>query len=170
MKVRLPPISPAKSVAAFSAAAAIAATVLLPGFEGKSNVAYWDKTGKVWTLCYGTTKGVKQGDRATDAECVQMAARDAQEHGIGIGQCVRVAVPLDSRVALVSFAYNVGIGNFCKSGVNQALNAGDLARACSRINMSDAGKPQWIYSGGVKLPGLVKRRAAERAYCERGLA
>lgn len=164
---RLPSATPAQSLAVFVAAASVASATLLPGFEGHRNVAYWDPTGKVWTICNGTTKGVKQGDKATDAECVQMTARDARAHGVSISHCVRVLVPPHAAEAMVSFAYNVGVTNFCRSTLARQLNEGDLAAACRQMNRSDKGKEQWVYSGGIRLPGLVKRRAQERAYCER---
>ena len=37
------------------------------------------------------------------------------------------------------------------------------------MNEADNGRPQWVTAGGRVLPGLVKRRAEERALCERGL-
>jgi lysozyme len=58
--------------------------------------------------------------------------------------------------ALVSFAYNVGSGNFRSSSVLKAVNEGDLAAVPRRLQM-------WTKGGGRVLPGLVRRRAAEAA-------
>jgi GH24 family phage-related lysozyme (muramidase) len=41
-------------------------------------------------------------------------------------------------------------------------NAGDMPGACAELS-------RWTRAGGNELPGLVKRRAAERELCERGL-
>jgi lysozyme len=54
--------------------------------------------------------------------------------------------------ALVSFAYNTGCGSLAK--VAQILNTGDFAGATSKMK-------EYTKSGGVVLPGLVKRRAIE---------
>ncbi|HHG5564729.1 TPA: glycoside hydrolase family protein [Pseudomonas aeruginosa] len=42
------------------------------------------------------------------------------------------------------------------------LNAGDVRGACAELS-------RWVYAGGKKLGGLVRRRAAERELCEIGL-
>ena len=91
------------------------------------------------------------------------AAEDAREHGLDISNCVAVYVPKDSAVAFVSFASNAGAPNFCRSTLNKKLNAGDLAGACNEL-------PRWVYAQGIKLPGLVNRRADERALCLKGLS
>lgn len=58
--------------------------------------------------------------------------------------------------ALVSFTFNVGLGDFEQSTLIKKLRAGDVAGAAGQFG-------RWIYSDGKKLPGLVKRRAAERS-------
>lgn len=160
----LPKATPAQSLAIFLAASAAAAALLIPGFEGHRNYAYPDPAtgGKPWTICDGSTLGVKKGDHATNAECVVMTARDAQAHGVAISKCVHRLVPLKSATAFTSFAYNVGVANFCASTVARRLNEGDLPGACAAMSA-------WVYAAGKKMPGLVKRRARERAYCELGL-
>lgn len=57
--------------------------------------------------------------------------------------------------ALASFCFNVGIGAFEKSTMFARLKAGDLSGAASQFG-------RWIHGGGRELPGLVRRRAAER--------
>ena len=58
--------------------------------------------------------------------------------------------------ALVSFAYNVGLGAFARSSVLRAVNARDFDAVPRRLAL-------WVKAGGRRLPGLVKRRAAEGA-------
>lgn len=61
--------------------------------------------------------------------------------------------------ALVSFTFNVGCGNFESSTLLRELNAGD-----NPDNVAAAQLPDWVYgSNDDKLPGLVRRRAAEVA-------
>ena len=74
-------------------------------------------------------------------------------------QCVRVSLHQYECDAFVSLAYNIGSGAFCGSTLVRKLNAGDYAGACAEID-------RWVYAGGKRLPGLVKRRAEERARCE----
>ena len=57
--------------------------------------------------------------------------------------------------ALASFCFNVGLGAFEKSTLFARLKAGDLPGAASQF-------ARWVHGGGKVLPGLVKRRAAER--------
>ena len=58
--------------------------------------------------------------------------------------------------ALVSFAFNVGLGNLQRSSVRMKHNRGDYAGAADAFLM-------WNKAAGKVLPGLVKRRNDERA-------
>lgn len=58
--------------------------------------------------------------------------------------------------ALVSFCFNVGIGNFLSSTMRRKLNAGDYEGAANEF-------PKWVYAKGKKLAGLVKRREKEKS-------
>lgn len=57
--------------------------------------------------------------------------------------------------ALASFCFNVGLGAFEKSTLFSRLKAGDMVGAAGQFDL-------WVHGGGRVLPGLVKRRAAER--------
>ena len=57
--------------------------------------------------------------------------------------------------ACVSFAYNAGLGNFQRSQIRMRINRGDMEGAAEQF-MS------WVKGGGRVLPGLVKRRIAEK--------
>ena len=57
--------------------------------------------------------------------------------------------------ALASFCFNFGLGAFEKSTLFARIKAGDLAGASSQFG-------RWVHGGGRVLPGLVRRRAAER--------
>lgn len=58
--------------------------------------------------------------------------------------------------ALVSFAFNVGLGNLQRSSIRMRHNRGDNEGAADAFLM-------WTKAGGKILPGLVKRRNDERA-------
>jgi len=58
--------------------------------------------------------------------------------------------------ALVSFAFNAGLGNLQRSQIRMRANRGDWEGAADAFR-------QWTMGGGKVLPGLVKRREAEIA-------
>lgn len=58
--------------------------------------------------------------------------------------------------ALVSFSFNVGLGNLQRSGIRMRTNRGDYAGAADEFL-------KWTKAAGKVLPGLVKRRKDERA-------
>lgn len=145
-------------------AAAIAVAVpVIAAWEGTEFIGYRDVIG-VATSCTGHTgPDAMVGRRYTPDECKTQLARDLQRTADGIAPCIHVEVPRESLAAFVSLAFNIGPGAFCKASLTRKLNAGDLAGAC-------AGMSAWTYAGGRQIKGLVNRRKAERALCERGLA
>jgi lysozyme len=148
-----------KAIGGVAAASVIAAIVAFIGpWEGRRYVAYQDIVG-VWTICEGHTKGVKQGDTATDAQCDEMAAQDVAEHNAGIRQCITRPMPQNVEIAFTSLAFNVGVGAFCGSTALRRYNAGDDAGACEAMNL-------WNKAGNRVVRGLVNRRAAESALCK----
>lgn len=151
----------AQRVAAVLAAGAVAVP-LIAEWEGQRNVGYADVRG-IPTDCFGNTSAAVIGKKYTDDQCMSLLAQDAVSHGLDIDRCIKVAIPTQIRAAFTSFAYNVGAGAFCGSTMAKKLNAGDLRGACAELS-------KWTNAGGRAVPGLVNRRAAERAYCERGLS
>ena len=126
-------------------------------YEGLSLAAYPDIVG-IPTICYGETKGVKLGQKATKEECDAKLAARLVEFNDGVNSCITRPLRDNERVAFVSLAYNVGTGAFCKSSVVRRFNAGDKAGACNAILM-------WNRAGGKVVQGLVNRREKERAMC-----
>lgn len=146
-----------KSAIAGSAAALAAATALIGHFEGMRLQAYRDAVG-VATICYGETLGVSMGDTATKAECdEQLGERIAWFEG-QLDACLTRDVPVGMKIALVSWTYNVGARNACRSTLVHKANAGDLLGACDEL-------PRWNRAGGRVLRGLTNRRLTERQMC-----
>ncbi len=145
------------------AAVAAMAAALVGGFEGLRQSAYPDPAtkGPPWTICYGHTEGVKPGDRHTVAECKDLLVQDLQKYATGIERCVRAPLPDGRYVALVSFAYNVGVGAACRSSVVRLINAGQPRAGCDALL-------QWNRAAGIVFPGLTRRRQAERKLCLEG--
>lgn len=58
--------------------------------------------------------------------------------------------------ALIDFTFNVGAGNLEISTLRRLVNRQEYEAAAEQFS-------RWVYAAGVKLPGLVRRRAAERS-------
>lgn len=137
------------------------ATPLVASFEGLREYAYRDPVG-IPTICFGETKGVKMGDHKTAAECKALLGNRLAEFSTQMDKCLKYPVEPKTYAALLSFTYNVGVGAFCKSTLLRKANAGDLRGACNEL-------PKWNKAAGIVLPGLTKRRAAERKLCLEGI-
>lgn len=162
------PLRPQKrSLAAIVGATAAAALLTaVPKFEGVVLVARPDPVGVV-TACFGETGDVKLGERFTFAQCVAKLEPRLAGFAAAVDRCTPVAgMTVGQRKAVVDFAYNEGDGTYCHSSIAANFRAGNIAAACRSFNESPSGKPQYVTAGGEQLPGLVKRRAKERAWCE----
>lgn len=152
----------AKFIAVVGAGAAALAVPLVQHFEGTVFSTYRDPVGII-TACTGHTgPELKMGQTYTREQCEEMLYKDLTKHADALS-CVRAPLTDGQRAAFLSFAFNVGDDAFCRSTLVRKANAGDIDGACAELS-------RWTYAGGKQLPGLVKRRAAERQLCERGLA
>lgn len=73
-----------------------------------------------------------------------------------LNRLIRIKLNDNQRAALVSFIFNLGAGAFQASTLRQKLNRGEYQEAADQL-------PRWVYGGGRILPGLVRRRHAERS-------
>jgi lysozyme len=128
---------------------------LLKSFEGLRLDAYSDAVG-VWTIGYGTTSGVKPGMRITEAQAEDLLKKDLARFEIAVTEAVKVALNDDQFSALVSFTYNVGGAALLSSTLLRLLNQGDIQGAANQFL-------RWNQGDGRELPGLTRRRKAERA-------
>lgn len=128
------------------------------GFEGYSSEAYVPVPGDVPTIGFGTTSGVKLGDKITPVKAVSRAWRDILEVETAIHKCVKVPLSQREYDAYTSFSYNVGTAKFCSSTLVKKLNAGDYEGACLELK-------RWVYQDQKILPGLVNRREEEFRWC-----
>lgn len=133
---------------------------LIREFEGFRGRAYRDAVG-IWTIGFGHTAmagapEVSQGMEISQAEAEKILAHDVDGFARGVARLVSAPLNNNEFSALVSFAYNVGLGNFAASSVLKAVNAGEPEAVPRRLQL-------WVKAGGRVLPGLVKRRAAEAA-------
>ncbi len=137
------------------------AAALVIHFEGKSNIAYSDPPG-VETICYGHAQGVKKGDIATDAQCVQFLEGDLDIADTAVKRLVKAPMTIQQEAAFADFVYNEGAGTFQRSSILRDFNARHTLAACADLK-------KYIYAGSERLPGLVKRRQSEFDLCMEGL-
>jgi GH24 family phage-related lysozyme (muramidase) len=143
-----------------SATALALAINFIGGWEGSETTAYWDHFGAVWTVCSGETRGVAQGDTYSQAECDAMLAVGVLDFERQLDACLtnEDSIPVNAKIAFVSWTYNIGAGAACGSTLVRKANAGDLDGACREL-------PRWNKAGGQVIRGLSNRRGAERRMC-----
>lgn len=149
-----------------AAAAIIAAAIAVPA-EGLRQVAYYDPPG-ILTVCYGHTGTVVKGKRYSLEECEALLQADMKTAVETVDRCVP-GLPVEVLAAFSDAAFNLGPVIACdlkRSTAARLLKAGDLAGACNQL-------PRWnkarVAGVAVELPGLTKRRAAERDLCLQGV-
>ena len=152
-----------------AAALAIATALAIPA-EGLRQWAYQDPPG-IWTICYGTTAGVKRGDYKTLEQCRGLLDRDMNGAIDDVLRCT-AGIPLSDKTlgALGDMVYNLGptpVCNTAASTLARKLKAGDIEGACDQIPRWDKARVAGVM---VTLPGLTKRRGKEQALCLEGLA
>ena len=96
----------------------------------------------------------------TKEEINSLFASDVQNFERGVLRLVPGCAGHQGRFdALVSFSFNVGLGNLQRSTIRMKHNRGDFEGAAESFMA-------WTKAGGKELPGLVKRRKHERALYE----
>lgn len=133
---------------------------IIKHFEGFRSEAYLCPAG-VWTIGYGTTSGVRKGQRVTEAQATEMLQRDVGKFERVIKDYVRVCLRQREFDALVSFVYNVGPGNFRNSTLLRLLNEGEYEEVYAQLQ-------RWNRAGGRVLSGLIRRREAEGVLFDTG--
>lgn len=130
---------------------------LIKSFEGCKLTAYPDPGtgGDPWTVGYGHTgPDVHKGLVITQAQADALLAGDLKKFETGVAKLVKVDLTENQRGALVSFAYNCGLGNLGSSTLLKKVNARDFIGAKAEFG-------KWNKAGGKVLAGLTRRRAAE---------
>ena len=126
---------------------------LIKKFEGFESRAYLCPAG-VWTIGYGHTKDVKEGDEWSQAHAEHMLEVELEEFCDYVNNMVKVPLEQYQFDALVAWVYNLGAGNFKESTLLRVLNQGDYDDVPHQIK-------RWNKAGGRVLQGLVRRREAE---------
>lgn len=149
----------AKLAALVGAPVAALLFAYVPQFEGMVLRGHKDPIGIV-TACAGHTATAVLGKPYTANECQVLLETDLVQHVQGVLECTpQLRNNTGPLAASGSFAFNVGVGAYCRSTMAKKFRAGDIAGGCAELS-------KWTYAGGKEWPGLVKRRASERAICE----
>ena len=123
-------------------------------FEGLRLNPYQCPAG-VWTVGFGHTRGVKPGVKITHRLAEAMLAEDAFDAAIAAGKASPVLWGDDARhAAIADFIFNLGATRYKASTLKKRVDAEDWDAAAAEIR-------RWVFGGGKRLPGLVKRREAE---------
>ena len=126
---------------------------LIKHFEGCELEAYKCPAG-VWTIGYGHTKGVEEGDVWSESHADHMLEVELEEYENYVNTAVEVPLSQNQFDALVSWVYNLGPTNFNSSTMLKVLNAGEYSEVGNQML-------RWNKAGGKVLEGLTRRRQAE---------
>lgn len=125
----------------------------IQAFEGLRLTAYLCPA-KVWTIGYGHTGDVAEGMTITLEQAEALFAHDVAVFEQGVLKLVKVPLTQNQFNALVSFAYNLGLGNLAKSTLLRRLNSGNYAAVPVELM-------KWDKAGGKPVAGLTRRREGE---------
>jgi GH24 family phage-related lysozyme (muramidase) len=129
---------------------------LVKEFEGCQLEAYLCPAG-VPTIGYGHTFAVEMGQTISEAEADALLRKDLKDAEESVDLLVAVPINDNQFSALTSFVFNVGSGAFERSTLLSMLNAGAGAETVVAQFL------RWNKASGEELPGLTRRRHAERA-------
>jgi len=126
----------------------------LPNGSFKST---WDAIGGCWNIGPGMTQGITKNTVMTRDQIDAAYLKELLPFEDGVRKAVKVQTTNNEFTVLVSFAYNVGLGNFRSSTLLRVLNAGNSDQVPAQLK-------RWVHgraTGAQVIPGLVNRRNAE---------
>ena len=135
---------------------------LIKSFEGLVLKAYVDPAtgGEPITIGYGTTiypngVKVKMGDKCTVEEATAYLVSDINKFADRVKPLIKKNINHNQFAALVSFAYNVGVGNLSKSTLLKLVNQNPADKSIELEFL------KWNKAAGKVMNGLTRRRQAE---------
>ena len=126
------------------------------GFEAKAYLC----PANVWTIGYGRTRNVKEGDMINELQAERDLLEELEEFGHQVLNTVQVPLKQNEFDALTSWTYNLGVGNLQSSTLLKKLNSGDKNSVPSEML-------RWNKAAGKVLAGLTRRREAEAKLWEK---
>ena len=126
---------------------------LIKESEGLRLKAYKCPAG-VWSIGYGTTKGVTPGMEISESRAVALLKQDLRVAETYLNSlCINFSQ--NQFDALASWIYNLGVGSFSKSTLRKKI----VAKADDEAITDEIVK--WVNAGGKPLIGLKRRRVKE---------
>lgn len=127
---------------------------LIKKFEGLKLEAYYCQAG-VLTIGFGHVgRDVKLYQKITKERAEELLQADLRKFCFGVSEAVLVPLSDNQFAALVSFAFNLGLGALRKSTLLKKLNSGDYDAVPVELK-------KWVNVGGAPSLGLIRRRKAE---------
>jgi lysozyme len=127
---------------------------LIKAFEGLKLRAYLCPAG-VWTIGYGSTgPDVGPGLIWTKEQATERMLRDAELH-LSVAKRLCPSLDGDKLAAVADFSYNLGSTRLAGSTLRRRVNHLDYEGAAEQFE-------KWVFAGGVKLQGLLRRRKLEK--------
>lgn len=127
---------------------------IIKAFEGFSATKYLCPAG-YWTIGFGHLVSENEAAVVTVEEAESLLREDVRLAERAVARLVTVPLSSNQFSALVSFTFNLGAGALQRSTLRAMLNREEYEDAEGQFQY-------WVYGGGRKLPGLVRRRAAEQ--------
>ena len=136
---------------------------LIKEFEGFSSVAYLCSAKKA-TIGYGNTfwedgTPVKIGDQISKERAETLLKHVVDNFSVAVEVDIKIEVTQNQFDAMVSLAYNIGLGAFKNSTLLRQLNRGNFVGASQEFL-------RWNKSNGKPLLGLTRRREREKLLFE----
>jgi len=113
-----------------------------------------------WTIGYGHTASARRGASVSSGEAEALLLYDLNRVAAEVDALVFTPISQNQFDALVSFAFNIGVGNFRGSTVLKRINEGRLLQAASALELW---RKAMFEGEDLVLDALVRRRAAEKA-------
>lgn len=133
---------------------------LIKSFEGLRLRAYKPvPSEKYYTIGYGHYgPDVKKGMVITEEQAEELLRQDLERFENGVLDLLTIQELTSNQFsALVSLAYNIGLGNFKKSTLLKMINKGNK----DELKAIHSQFKRWVWAGSQILPGLQRRREAE---------
>lgn len=133
---------------------------LIRKWEGCKLTAYKDVAG-VWTIGYGHTEKVEEGDTCTPEQAEYWLREEVEWFQKGVLGSCKVLPNSNQLTALVSFTYNLGLGNLRQSTLLRKHNIGNFAGAAAEFKKWNKARHP-VTKQLREVSGLTERRKDER--------
>jgi lysozyme len=130
---------------------------LICQYESFSPIIYVCPAGYP-TVGYGHLVTEKNKEQFLDGvdqdEALELLRKDVEMAERAVGRFISAPLTQGQFDALVSFTFNLGAGALQRSTLRRKINRGEYDDVPAELM-------KWVWAGGKKLKGLVKRRTAE---------